>query len=383
MTVATAEDRLLAWRKEFPTLEKTTHLVSHSMGAMPRKAFDYINQYAQTWAEKSITAWDEWEPLVLEHGNLVGSLIGAPKDTVIMHQNVSTLTAIAISAVFEPGKRNKLVTTDLNFPSIHYNWIMHERLGLKVHVIKTPDGMTIPLEEWEKAVDDSTLAVMVDHGIFRSSFLQDVKAITKFAHARGAYSIVDAYQTTGCVPYDVVDWDADFVMGGSHKWLCGGPGAAWMYVKKNLIPKMEPRICGWFSHARPFAFELDMEFAPNAMRFATGTPGISALYAARAGTEIIKQVGVATIRKKSLRMTQKIRELAEANGLKVNTPEQRAGMICVDFPGADKAERELVKRKFLVDYRPKCGIRISPHFYTTDEEVERVFDEIKRLRKKK
>lgn len=353
------------------------------MGAMPRRAFDDLHRYARIWADKSITAWDEWEPLVLEHGNLVGSLIGAPRNTVVMHQNVSTLTAIAISAIFQPGRRRKLVTTDLNFPSILYNWIMHGRLGLQVHIIRSPDGRTIPLEAWEEAIDDTTLAVMVDHGIFRSGFLQDVKTITRFAHARGAYSIVDAYQTTGCVPYDVLDWDADFVLGGSHKWLCGGPGAAWMYVKKSLIPTLEPRVCGWFSHARPFAFDLDMEFAPNAMRFATGTPGIPALYAARAGTEIIRKIGVAAIRKKSLRMTQKIRELAEADGLRVNTPEQRTGMVCIDFPGADRAERELVKRRILVDYRPRCGLRISPHFYTTDEEIERCFDEIRRLRKRK
>ncbi|MGQ0569674.1 MAG: aminotransferase class V-fold PLP-dependent enzyme [Armatimonadota bacterium] len=382
--VMAAEDRLLEWRREFPILSGTTYLISHSMGAMPRQAADWLRRYGEEWNAQGITAWNAWEPYLFEHGNRIGALIGAPAATIAFHQNVSTLVSIALSAIFQPGGRAKIVTTDLNFPSVTYNFSMHERLGLHVQSLQSPDGMTIPLEAWRKAIDDRTLAVVIDHGVFRSGFLQDVQAITAMAHTRGALSIVDAYQTTGCVPYDVRAWNADIVIGGSHKWLCGGPGAAWMYVRQDLIPMLEPRITGWFSHARPFAFDLTLEFAPTAMRFATGTPNIAALYAARAGTEIILQVGVEEIRSKSLRLTQKIIELADARGLDVNTPrepDRRAGMVCVDFPGVEAAERALISRNVLIDYRPRCGLRISPHFYTSDEELDRVFVELDEIRK--
>ena len=383
MPIATLEDKLLKWRKEFPILSETTYLVTHSMGAMPKKAAVYLNRYLEEWNKEAVTAWDKWLPYVLEHGNLIGSLIDAPEETIIMHQNVSTLTAIAISSIFQPGKRSKVVTTDLNFPSVYYNWKMHESIGMKIHMIRSPDGITIPLEAWEEAIDEETLAVVIDHGIFRSGFMQDVRAITKMAHAKGAYSFVDAYQTTGCVPFSVLDWDADFATGGSHKWLCGGAGAAWMYVKEDLIPKVEPRVTGWLSQANPFNFDLNMEFSSNAMRFATGTLGIPALYAARAGTEIIAEIGVDAIRQKSLQLTEKLINLAVSNGFQVNTPrdpDQRAGMVCIDFPGADQVEQELIKRKIIVDYRPKCGIRISPHFYTTEEEIDLFYDELMKLR---
>jgi kynureninase len=281
--------------------------------------------------------------------------------------------------MFQPDGRRKIVTTDLNFPSITYNFAMHARLGLVTETLRSPDGATVPLEMWEAAIDDDTLAIIVDHGIFRSGALQDAAALTALARRRGALCLIDAYQTAGCVPIDVAAWDADIVVGGSHKWLCGGPGAAWMYVRPGLVLALEPRITGWFSHARPFAFELEMEFAPSVMRFATGTPNVSALYAARAGLEIILEVGVEAIRERSLRLTQRIIDLADARGLRVNTPRapgERAGMVAVDFPGAAEAERELIRRGVLLDYRPRCGLRLSPHFYTTEEELDRVFAEI-------
>ncbi len=367
---AAGERDLLRWRKEFPILENTTYLVSHSMGAMPRKAFEYLNQYATDWSTKGLAAYEKWEPMILETGNLVGGLINAPKDTIVMHQNVSTLVSIAFSSIFQPGGRSKVVYTELNFPSVHYNFAMHRKLGLNVDLVRSPDGIHIPTEKFIRAIDEKTLAVVIDHGVFRSSFLQDVRAITKAAHDKGALVIVDAYQTVGCVPIDVQAWDADFVCGGSHKWLCGGPGAAWMQINPKILKTLEPRIVGWFSHKRPFAFEMDMEFADNA----------------RAGIETIAAVGVDRIRAKSLRLTTKLINLAEENGFRVNSPKdskQRAGMVCIDFPGADAAERELMKRRFHVDYRPKCGLRVSAHFYTTDDEIDSLFSELRKYRKRK
>lgn len=381
-----AERDLARWRKEFPILQDTIYLVSHSMGAMPRQAFDNLRQYGLEWSTKGLLAYEKWEPMVLEMGNLIGGLFNAQKDCVVMHQNVSTLVSIALSSILQPGGRSKVVYTELNFPSVHYNFAMHRKLGMHVELVRSPDGIVIPTEKFIRAIDDKTLAVVIDHGVFRSSYLQDVKAIAKAARAKGAYVIVDAYQTVGCVPIDVQDWDVDFLLGGSHKWLCGGPGAAYMYVNPKVLKHLEPRITGWFSHKRPFGFEMDMEFADNAMRFATGTPAIASLFAAKAGIEIINAVGPDRIRAKSQRLTQKIVNLAEENGFRVNSPKdpkQRAGMVCVDFPGAEQAERELVRRKFHIDYRPRCGLRVSAHFYTTDDEIDALFRELRQLRKKK
>jgi kynureninase len=374
---------LTSWRQEFPILSRKTYLVSHSMGAMPRRAEDYLKQYTTEWGQEGIEAWDHWEPYVMAHGNLVGGLLNAAPDTVIMHQNVSTLMAIVISALYKPGAaRRKVVATDLNFPSILYNWEMYASLGLEMELIKSPDGMTIPLEAWEAAIDENTLAVLVDHGVFRSGFLQDAAAITQLAHAKGAYAVVDAYQTIGAVPVDVQAWNADFVLGGSHKWLCGGPGASWLYIRPDLIPALEPRVTGWFSHARPFDFALNMEFAPNAMRFVTSTPGIPALYAARAGTEIIREVGVETIRANSLRMTRRIMEEAQALGMELRTPvedERRTGMVCFEFPDSETVYKQLLSQGFLIDHRPRCGIRMSPHFYTGAEEIDLFFEALRAL----
>lgn len=381
-----SESEFLELRKEFPILKDTVYLISHSMGAMPRAAYNQLKQYADEWGRHGITAYDLWIPRLRETADLIGSIFNAPEGTVAMHQNASTLVAISLSAIFKPEGRKKIVYTTLNFPSLHYNFYMHRRLGLEVALVESPDGIEIPTERMLHAIDDRTLAVVIDHGIFRSGYLQDVGAIARHAHSKGVYTIVDAYQTVGCVPIDVLAWGIDFLIGGSHKWLCGGPGASFLYVKKDLIPILEPRITGWFSHARPFSFEMDMEFAPDAMRFATGTPNIPGIHAARAGIEIISRLGVDRIREKSIRLTNRLIALAEAEGLKVRSPRdhrRRSGVVCIDFPGADRAEKELLKKRIHVDYRPQCGIRVSPHFYTREDELLSIVPLLKKFAKRK
>lgn len=374
------EKELLAWRKEFPILGKTRYLVSHSMGAMPRGVHANLARYADAWAEQGVMAYDGWLPYLAETCDLIGSLFGAPPGTVVMHQNTSTLMAGVISAVWKPKGRRKVVYTDLNFPSIHYNWLRHQEMGLQLKIVKSPDGIHIPTESIVQALDEETLAVVLDHGIFRSGYLQDVKAIAKAARAKGILTVVDAYQTVGCVPIDVVDWGVEFLLGGSHKWLCGGPGAAFLYVRKDLLPWMEPRLTGWFSHARPFDFDMRMEYAASAMRFATGTPNIAGIHAARPGIEIVAKVGPHRVRQKSQRLTQGLVERAREEGLAVNSPldpAARSGVVCIDFPGADRAEQAFLKKGIQVDYRPRCGLRVSAHFYTREDEFLSVADEIR------
>ncbi len=380
-----SDDALLKWRSEFPILErKAGYLINNSLGAMPRKVYDNLKAYADLWASEGVVAWHKWLPMVAETAEKIGAIINAPLGTMIMHQNVSTLTSILISGLDFTGPRNKVLLTDLNFPSVAYNWMAQQRHGAKMVLVRSRDGLNIETEDLVKAIDDQTIAVALDLVLFRSSGLLEIAPVIEAAHRRGAYVILDCYQATGSVPIDVQALKVDFLVGGSVKWLCGGAGAAFLYARRDLIARFEPTVTGWFSDKRPFDFRFgDIEYADDAHRFMGGTPSIPALYAARAGYDIIHQVGVAAIREKSQRQTSLLIELAKEQGLRVNTPPQahrRGGTVCVDFGYSEDASHRLIERGFIIDWRPQGGIRISPHFYNTDDECRAIMEEIRRLR---
>jgi kynureninase len=380
------EDRLLACRKDFPTLRDSVHLISHSLGAMPRGAFRALRSFGEAWTRDSIQAWHDWLPRASRAGDEIGRLIGAPPGTVVMHQNVSSLMAVVASCFDWKGPRRKVVSTDMNFPSVHYVWKEQERLGARLELVRSRDRIAVETEDFIRAIDERTRAVVIELVLFRSGYLQDAREIVRAARAKGALAVVDAYQAVGAIPVDVADLDCDLLMGGSVKWLCGGPGAAYLYVKKPLIRRLRPRDCGWFSHPRPFDFVLErIRYRDDVLRFMGGTPGVAALYSSAPGREYIRKIGLSAIRRKALRQTGLLMELADARGLRVNTPRdpaRRGNMVCVDFPGAERAHRELLRRRFLIDYRPGSGIRISPHFYTRDDELFALFAEIDRLRRR-
>lgn len=375
---------LLALRSEFPILASKTYLINNSLGAMPRAVYDNLRAFADKWATEGVVAWHDWLPMVKQTGDLVGSLIGAPKGSMVMHQNVSTLMAIVASALEYGKERDGVVYTDQAFSTVHYLWSQQARRGARITVVKSRDGMTIDPEELEAAIDERTRIVVLDHVFFRSSALNDAKRIARRCHEVGALFLLDVYQSIGTVPFDVLDLDVDFLVGGSVKWLCGGPGAAYLYVRPSLVSGLSPWMVGWFSHKDPFHFDMQpIDYADDIHRFMGGSPGVPALYSARAGYEILARVGVEKIRARSQRLTSRIREQALALGLTVNTPADpaaRGGTICVDFPGAEAAEQKLLDRGFVIDHRPRCGIRISPHFYNTEEECDAILLEIARLR---
>ena len=377
-------DPLLDWRKEFPVLENTVYLISHSLGAMPRRTRDLLNEYADTWATRSIRAWEEgWWQMPITVGNLIASIIGAGEGEVTMHPNVSVCQSIVASCFNWNGKRNKIVSEALNFPSNLYIHRQLESLGARVETVPSQDGITVPLEKLLAAIDEETLLVSVSHVIFKSAFIQDLRAITERAHKMGAMVIADLYQSAGAVPVNVRELGVDFATGGSVKWLCGGPGAGYLYVRRDLWSKLEPRVTGWMAHRKPFAFDPGpIDYAEDAFRFLHGTPNIPGLYAARSGYEIINEVGVENIRAKSIRQTSRLLQLAEDVGYRVNSPKEarhRGGTITVDVPNGAEVTQELLRRDFLVDYRPGAGIRIAPHFYTKDEELELVIREIQSI----
>jgi kynureninase len=378
-------DELLKWRSEFPILDQTVYLISHSLGAMPRKTYERLHEYADVWATRGVRAWAEgWWDMPVTVGDEVARIIGADKGTVVMHQNVSICESLILSC-FEPEpKRNKIVYSELNFPSVMYVYEAHARAGrLRVETVKSDDGITVPLERMLEAIDEETLLVPFSHVLFKSAFLQDAKAITERAHSVGAMVVLDTYQSAGTVPFSVRELNIDFATGGSVKWLCGGPGAGYLYIRPDLQQVLEPKTTGWMAHEAPFAFDTGLHYAPNVTRFLHGSPAIPALYAAQSGYEIINQIGVEAIRKKSERQTSILIDLAEEAGFEVTSPKdpaQRGGTITVGHSQAAAITKELIRREVIVDYRPGAGVRISPHFYTKDEELELIIREMKLIR---
>ena len=380
-------DSLLAWRKEFPILENTVYLISHSLGAMPRRAAGALEEYARTWASRGISAWEEgWWEMPVRAGNLIGALIGACPGEVVMHQNVSICQWMVTSCFTWNGPRNKLVTDGLNFPSNEYIYCGLERLGARTYRVPSPDGLILPLETMLAAIDEQTQLVSVSHVAFRTSYVQDLAAITRRAHEVGALVVADLYQSAGILPVDVGALGVDFATGGSIKWLCGGPGAAYLYVRPGLRNELQPMATGWMAHRDPFEFQPGpIDYATDAFRFLNGTPNIPALYAARTGPEIVNQAGVQAIRAKSLRQTQRLIELADEAGFAVRSsrdPCARGGVVVIDVPNGKDVTRELARRKVQVDYRPNAGIRIAPHFYTSDDEIDCAMSEIRSIVKR-
>jgi kynureninase len=382
--IQAAKDPLLAWRDQFPILERATYLVSHSLGAMPRAAETRLKEYTDTWASRGVRAWAEgWWRMPLTVGDQVGRIIGAAPGSVVMHQNVSVCQALILSCFDFAGRRNKVVYEGLNFPSVMYVYEAHRALGAEVVTVPSDDGITVPLERFLAAIDERTLLVPLSHVIFKSAFIQDVPAIVRRAHEVGALVVADLYQSAGTVPVDVAAWDVDFATGGSVKWLCGGPGAGYLYVAPRLHRQLSPRLTGWMAHRAPFSFETGaIEYADDATRFLHGTPAVPALYAAQPGYEIVSAAGVDAIRAKSVRQVQLLVDLARERGFRPHAPErpeQRGGMVILDISHGQAVTRELLRREVIVDFRPGAGIRFSPHFYTTDGEILRALDEVRQI----
>ena len=366
-------DELLKWRGEFPILERTTYMISNSLGAMPRGVYDKMRAYADSWGERGVRAWEEgWWEMAVNVGDKIAPLIGAGRGEISLHQNVTLIQAVISSCFDFHGPRNKVVLTDLEFPSIQYFYHEQCRNGARVELVPSGDPVRFDLSKFLDAIDEATLLVPISQVLFRSAYIVDARAIIEKAHRVGAHVILDLFQAAGTIPVDVRGLGADFACGGVLKWLCGGPGVGYLYVREDLRAKLQPAIAGWLAHRRPFAFETGaIDAREDSFRYLNGTPHIPALYACQPGLDILNKAGIGAIREKSMRMTARLFDGAKAHGWRVNTsenPAERAGTISVDCPHAAEVCRELLAREILVDYRPKAGVRLSPHFYNREEE---------------
>ena len=380
MTVSTVNDTLLRYRDRFPILKRTKYLVSHSLGAMPEATRDALAEYAELWATRGVRAWgDTWWMMSIDIGDIIAPLIGAPPRSVVMLPNVTTAEAVVLSSFDYKPPRNRVVLVDGEFPSVRYIYDrLAQRLGAEVVTIPhDASGLGFDLDRLLSAIDERVQIVPIAHVLFESSFMIDVEAISRRCREVGATLVLDVFQSAGIAPIDVQKWGVPIAVGGVLKWLCGGPGGTFLYVDPALRPRLEPSFTGWMAHANPFGFEPPpMRFRDDALRFALGTPPIPALYAAREGPKIIAEAGVGNIRRKSLRQTEKIFELAGARGFAVRTPREahrRGGSVSMDIPHGREVSLELNAEDIVCDYRPGSGVRFSPHFYTTDEELEEAF----------
>jgi kynureninase len=363
---------LLEYRSEFPILEHTTYLINHSLAAMPRKVEERLSDYAREWSERGIRAWGEgWWTTPMTVGDQVGRIVGAPAGSTVMHQNVAVAEAVVLSCFFPIDPvRSRIVYERGNFPSVRY--LYQAQPGLEVVVCEDDEAIV-------EAIDERTLLVPISHVLFKTAEIQDVEPIVRRAHEVGAHVILDCYQSAGIVPLDVTALGVDFAVGGSVKWLCGGPGNGWLYVRPDLSERLMPTFTGWQAHELPFGFEEEMRYASGAARFLTGTPNVPAHYAATAGYDLIEEIGVERIRANSLRQTQRLIDLADEAGFEVRSPraaERRGGTVTVHVPDFPAVHRELTERQILCDFRPDAGIRLGPHYFTSDDELRFVVAQI-------
>jgi kynureninase len=364
-------DLAAAYRDRFPILRDTTYLINHSLAAMPAAAEERLLEYARMWKTRGIRAWGEgWWQMPMTIGDQVGRIIGAPPGSVVMHQNVTIAEAIVLSCFRPTPERNRVVYEEANFPSVRYLYQAQPDL----QVVAVEDDAAIV-----EAIDERTLLVPISHVLFKTAEIQNVEPIIRRAHEVGAYVVLDAYQSAGVVPLDVTELDVDFATGGSVKWLCGGPGAGWLYVRPDLAARLEPTLVGWQGHARPFDFEPELEYADGVARFLTGTPNVPALYAASAGYDVIEEVGVDRIRENSVRQTQLLIDLLDAAGFEVGSPRdpaRRGGTVLVKTPEFQAVHKELGERQIICDFRPDAGIRLGPHFFNTEEELRYTVEQL-------
>ncbi len=363
-------------REEFPTLASGIHLLSHSLGPMPRAARESILSYADAWEHHtSEDAWaNSWWELSQQVGDRIAQIIGGAPGSVQIQPNASiALATVASCFDFSQGKRRKVVTSALDFPSMEYIWEAQAALGAQIEIVPSPDNITVPLEKILGAIDDTTALVALSHTSFRSSYRFDAKAIVDQAHRAGALVLFDIYQSAGAVQLEAAGWGVDFLIGGTIKWLCGGPACGYLYVRPDLQPDLKPHLTGWVAHDAPFEFaHAPMRYATSVRRFAQGTPSIPALYSALPGLQIIEEVGVVNISAESRRRTQSMIEFGLERGWKINSPltvNERGASVMIGVADGPVMVERLAEQKVFVDSRPGVGIRMSPHFFNTDEEV--------------
>lgn len=366
-----------AWRDEFPILSRATYLNSCSLGALGKRAQARVATFQDEWSAWGAAAWYElWMGRLAELRRRVATLLGATEREIALQPSTSVALSAVASAV-DYRRRPRIVVAELDFPTLAYQWMV--RPDVEVVRVPSDDGATIDPQRFADAVDDRTAILATSHVFFTTGAIQDLRALADIAHARGALFLVDAYQSAGQVPIDVHRDDVDILTTGPLKWLLGGPGLAYLYVREALLETLRPTMTGWFGARDQFDFDIArFEFKDDARRFELGTPSLPSVHFALGGQDVIDEIGVAAIRERNRALTERLVAAARAAGLRLRVaPDADARSAIVMIADADPAGAVayLADRSIIVDWRPGF-VRVSPHFYNTEAEMDRVVEEL-------
>jgi len=369
--VAIEHPELLAYRSEFPILQRKTYLNSCSLGALSNRSMQGLAQFMEMWNEWGAHAWYEiWMGEIAKARQKFAAIIGAQLHEVAIAPSVSVALS-SIASALDYSKRNNVVMADMDFPTLAYQWLVKKRIGVECRFVESPDRIYTPPELFEREVDDKIALVATSRVFYTSGYIQDIRAVADIAHKHGAYILVDDYQGTGQIPINVNAMDVDFLVTGTLKWLMGGPGLAFVYIREGLISQLQPTIAGWFGHSEQFQFKTrEFDFRPDATRVEMGTPAVAAIYAANGGLDIVQEISVEQICERTRYLTNDLIAQAREHGWKVRAPlepEQRSSIVMLEIEQPEEVVKALVARNIITDSRPGL-LRASPYFYNTIEE---------------
>ena len=366
---------LIAWRKEFPILQRKTYLNSCSLGALSTRSMAGMARFQELWNEYGASAWYKlWLGEIAEVREKFARIIGAQPHEIAIAPNVSAALS-EIATGLDMGERNRVVMADLDFPTLAYQWMAKQRLGIEIDFVESPDRITVPTDQLLAAIDERTGLVATSRVFYLSGYIQDIAAVTRRAHDQGALVLIDDYQGTGQIPLDVKALDIDFLVTGTLKWLMGGPGLAFIYVREDLIPRLRPSVTGWWGSRDMFEFRTGVfEYRDDAQRLEAGTPAVAPIFAANASLDIVLEIGVDRIRERTRWLADDLVRRIQRRGWTLLSPADgamRSSIVMLGMERPDELVDGLKQRGIIVDSRPG-RLRISPHFYNTVEENELV-----------
>lgn len=379
------EARWVAHRQEFPIFERLTYFNSCSLGALSRRVAAAIGRFTDLWEARGAAAWcgpwlEELEQLRARCASLIGA---APEEVAIFPSVTAALTAVA--SCFDYRSRPRVVLSELEFPTTVYQWLAKVPSGVHLDTLPSRQKMTVALDAYERAIGLDTQLVVGSHVYFTSGVIQDIAALANFAHAKGAYCLIDAYQSIGQMPLNVRDAAVDFLVTGGLKWLLGGPGIAYLYVRREVAARLQPTDVGWFAHRRQFDFDITrFDYADGARRFEGGTPSVAAVYAGNAGLEIVTEIGVQALRQRQIALVRHLVSAAQDAGLQPRVTgrvEDLAGILTIPRADPRAVVSALAEQDIIIDHRPGL-IRLSPYFYNTLEDCDRVVHAIAGLERR-
>ena len=377
------DDRERRWRDEFPIAADLVYLNNCSLTPLPKRGRERIERFTREWTDLGGRAWyDHWIGEYEALRDDIAGVLGADRDEVAIEPNVSA-GLVGVASTFDYAKRPKVIVSDLDFPTDGHAFLAVAPRGAQVQFVRSPDRVRMPLELFERAVDERTAAVCTGHVYFTTGWIQDVKALAEICHRKGARLVVDAYQSIGAFPFDVHESGVDYLVGGTLKWLMGGPGIAFLYARRDVADAAHPSAVGWWGVADPFAFDVEhLDPGKGARRFEYGTPAVAAIYAARAGIALLREVGIDTVRARHMSLSQRLVDGALSQGWTVRCPidaSERTAIVTLAHPEPQRAVEALRSHGVITDSRPNL-VRLSPHYFNTADEIDRALELLAPLR---